>query len=50
MAVKHMPTGVVHSGTKGGHTGCGFDTREKPDHWASTPSSTISLWRMPTGT
>ena len=36
MAVKHVPTGVVHSGTKGGRTGCGFDTRDDPDHWVST--------------
>ena len=36
MAVKHVPTGIVHSGTKGGRTGCGFDTRDKPDHWVST--------------
>ena len=36
MAVKHTPTGVVHKGTKGGKTGCGFDTNEKPDHWVNT--------------
>lgn len=36
MAVKHIPTGVVHSGTKGGTTGCGTDTNDKPDHWVST--------------
>ena len=36
MAVKHNPTGVVHSGTKGGRTACGFDTKENPAHWAST--------------
>jgi len=30
MAVKHTPTGEVHSGNKGGKTGCGFDTRDNP--------------------
>jgi hypothetical protein len=37
MAVKHVPTGEVHSGTKGGYTGCGFDTRVNPSHWVNTP-------------
>jgi len=37
MAVKHTPTNEVHKGTKDGKTGCGFDTRENPDHWV--PSS-----------
>ena len=36
MAVKHVPTKVVHSGTKGGTTGCGFNTRDNPTHWVST--------------
>jgi hypothetical protein len=36
MAVKHTPTKEVHKGTKGGKTGCGFDTRESPSHWVST--------------
>ena len=36
MAVKHVPTSEVHSGTKGGTTGCGFDTRDHPTHWVST--------------
>jgi hypothetical protein len=36
MAVKHTPTGVVHQGTKGGHTGCGVDTKKNPSHWIST--------------
>jgi hypothetical protein len=36
MAVKHIPTEIVHSGTKGGNTGCGFDTRENPEHWVAT--------------
>lgn len=36
MAVKHTPTGVVHSGVKGGKTGCGTDTKEHPSHWATT--------------
>lgn len=36
MAVKHTPTGEVHSGTKGGKTGCGVNTREHPSHWADS--------------
>ena len=36
MAVKHKPTGEIHKGYKGGTTGCGFDTKENPDHWSST--------------
>lgn len=36
MAVKHTPTGEVHKGTKGGHTGCGVDTKKHPDHWVSS--------------
>ena len=36
MAVKHLPTGEVHRGTKGGTTGCGFDTKTQPDHWVGT--------------
>jgi len=36
MAVKHTPTGIVHSGAKGGRTGCGYNTRENPSHWVST--------------
>ena len=36
MAVKHVPTNEVHSGNKGGYTGCGFDTRDNPTHWVST--------------
>lgn len=36
MAVKHIPTGEVHKGTKGGHTGCGFNTNELPHHWTNT--------------
>lgn len=38
LAVKHIDTGVVHKGRKGGKTGCGVDTRKKPSHWASTSS------------
>ena len=30
MAVKHVPTSEVHSGTKGGTAGCGFDTKVNP--------------------
>ena len=36
MAVKHVPTGIVHSGFKGSTTGCGFDTRENASHWVSS--------------
>lgn len=36
MAVEHTPTKEVHSGSKGGKTGCGFDTRTHPGHWVST--------------
>ena len=33
MAVKHIPTGIVHQGNKGGKTGCGFNTNEQSSHW-----------------
>lgn len=36
MAVKHIPTGVVHKGTKGRFTGCGSDTKKNPSHWVSS--------------
>ena len=36
MAVKHIPTGEVHSGTKGGTTGCGADTNKNSSHWVAT--------------
>ena len=36
MAVKHTPTNEVHIGSKGGKTGCGIDTNEKPTHWVNT--------------
>jgi len=39
MAVKHTPTGIVHSGSKGGTTGCGTNTRENPSHWVTTSTS-----------
>lgn len=38
MAVKHIPTGIVHNGTRGGDTGCGFNTKELPSHWENTSS------------
>lgn len=38
MAVKHIPTGIVHSGTKGGTTGCGTNTNENSSHWENTSS------------
>lgn len=34
--VKHKPSGVVHSGTKGGTTKCGVDTKVHAEHWAAT--------------
>ena len=36
MAVKHLPTGVIHKGTKGGKTGCGTNTKDNPSHWVSS--------------
>ncbi|MBR32988.1 MAG: hypothetical protein CMN77_16940 [Spirochaetaceae bacterium] len=36
MAVKHIPTGEVHTGSKGGTTGCGVNTNEHPSHWVDT--------------
>ncbi len=36
MAVKHIPSNVIHSGTKGGKTGCGINTKDKPDHWTNS--------------
>lgn len=36
MPVKHESTAEVHKGQKGGTTGCGFDTKEQPDHWVNT--------------
>lgn len=36
MGVKHTPTNEVHRGTKGGKTGCGFDTKDQPAHWENT--------------
>lgn len=36
MAVKHEPTNIVHSGNKGGKTGCGFNTNENSGHWLNS--------------
>lgn len=36
MAVKHIPTGVVHIGNEGGKTVCGENTNEHPSHWVNT--------------
>lgn len=36
MAVQHQPTGIIHSGSKGGTTGCGENTRKNPSHWENT--------------
>lgn len=38
MAVRHTPTNEVHKGTKGGRTGCGFDTNDNSTHWENTSS------------
>lgn len=38
MAVRHTPTEIVHSGAKGGKTGCGVDTKVMPSHWENTTS------------
>ncbi len=40
MAVKHTPTKEVHRGTKGGTTGCGFDTRVNATHWVNSNEKT----------
>lgn len=34
--VKHVPTGVVHKGAKGGVTACGVDTNDNPQYWTSS--------------
>jgi len=39
MAVKNIETGEVHVGSKGGHTGCGFNTNENPHHWVNSTAS-----------
>ena len=39
MAVKHIPTGVIHRGQKGSKTGCGSDTTEHPSHWVNSTAS-----------
>ncbi|GGF72968.1 hypothetical protein [Wenyingzhuangia marina] len=39
MAVKHLPTGIIHLGQKGGTTGCGTNTNQESDHWSNTSSS-----------
>ncbi len=39
MAVRHVPTNEVHKGAKGGKTGCGTNTNEKPTHWENTSAS-----------
>lgn len=36
MAVKHIPTGEVHKGYKGGTTGCGTSTNVNSTHWIDT--------------
>lgn len=43
MAVKHIPTGIVHQGQKGGKTECGFDTNEEASHWESSTSRVTCL-------
>jgi hypothetical protein len=39
MPVKNIKSGEVHKGTKGGETGCGFDTTEHPENWVSSNES-----------
>lgn len=39
MAVKHTPTRIIHSGNKGGKTGCGDNTQEHLSHWVNTYES-----------
>lgn len=36
MAVKHIPTEIVHKGSKGGITGCGQNTNTLSSHWQNT--------------
>ncbi|MFC5195767.1 hypothetical protein ACFPH8_10535 [Bizionia hallyeonensis] len=43
MAVKHVPTGIVHHGQKRGKTGCGFDTKEEASHWENTSAKVTCL-------
>ncbi|CAM1341128.1 hypothetical protein [Tenacibaculum aestuarii] len=39
MAVKHTETKEIHKGSKGGVTGCGFDTTVNPENWVNTSES-----------
>lgn len=39
MAVRNIDSGEVHSGYKGGYTGCGFNTNQHPENWQNTSSS-----------
>ncbi|WP_196892125.1 hypothetical protein [Aureivirga marina] len=36
MAVIHIPTQVVHGGSKRAGTKCGRDTKYKSEHWKDT--------------
>lgn len=38
MAVKYTDSGIVHQGTEGGKTGCGFDTNLESKLWKSSSS------------
>lgn len=38
MAVKHLEEKIVHSGTKGEKTGCGFNTTENASKWVNVSS------------
>ncbi|MGM0898279.1 MAG: hypothetical protein ACQEV0_10275 [Bacillota bacterium] len=38
MAVKHTPTDIIHGGSKGGTTGCGFNTNVESSHWSNSNS------------
>ena len=37
MTVKHIPTKKIHKGSKGGGTGCGFNTQKVSNHELSSP-------------
>jgi len=36
MAVKHIPTGIVHHERKDGTTGCGVDIKKNNEHWGDS--------------
>lgn len=36
VAIKHLPSGIIHKGHKGGKTGCGINTKRHADDWVET--------------